>query len=676
MVFKSALVVDDNEVNRYYLKALLEAHGRTVETAENGREALLRAREVKPDLVISDLLMPVMDGFGLLSEWTEDPALRRIPFVVYTGTFTTPEDRQFALHLGAEAFLVKPMEPEPLLMELEKAVSEFSPERYVALDQKLEFSRRHADILVRKLTQRNRDLERERQALNREVKEKEALLDALTAKVALLDAHGRILRVNQSWREFVCERDVPLNTFGVGAPYVETLQNLVGDATCDGEINERLEEVISGLRESYFIDYQTQGETDKSWYRMIATSLGGEGLGALAMHVDITEQKRLEAQLLRAQRLESVGTLASGLAHDLNNGLLPILVAVDLLKDPVSEQTKCDLLNSIERSASRGRDLIRQLLVFARGTDDGRKPVSLLESVQEVYHIAKETFPKRISVEASFTEVPLMVEADATQLHQVFLNLCVNARDAISGNGRITIKAYQAAPEEVTASFGEPREGEFGCVEVSDTGSGMSEAVLQRIFEPFFTTKEIGKGTGLGLPTSRSIVESHGGRICVDSKPGEGTTFRICLPVRKTELSRGKLQKQLENYRGEGQTLLVVDDEATIRDLVKKLLEAGGYKVVGARNGVEALSIFKNSPEKFAAVITDKLMPGMDGPELVQEMRSVRGDLKVLACSGLDTDSESWQHGQPSQFLNKPFTARELLRAVKQLLEPTDQTVR
>lgn len=668
-MFESALVVDDNEINRYYLKALLEAKGRKVETAQNGREALQRAREIKPDLVISDLLMPVMDGFGLLSEWTEDPALRRIPFVVYTGTFTTPEDRQLALHLGAEAFLVKPMEPEPLLDELEKAVSEFSPERHIALEKKLEFARRHADVLVRKLTQRNRDLERERQALNREVKEKEALLDALAAKVALLDPQGRILRVNKGWKRFVQERDLPLSTYGVGSLYIETVQGLVGESACEESIREPLNEVVSGRRESYFLDYPSHGDSEKQWYRMIATSLQGEDLGALAMHVDITEQKQLEAQLLRAQRLEAVGTLASGLAHDLNNGLLPILVAVDLLKETVSEQTKQDLLASIEKSASRGRDLIRQLLVFARGTEDGRKLVSLLDSVQEVYQITKETFPKRITVEASLSGDPLMVEADPTQLHQVFLNICLNARDAIADQGRITLRAYKATPEEVSASFGEPKEGDFACVEVSDTGIGISEAVIQRIFEPFFTTKDLEKGTGLGLSMSRSIMESHGGRIEVNSKPGEGTTFRLYLPVRKAEIPRGGLRKQFESFRGDGQTLLVVDDEATIRDLVKKLLEVGGYQVVGARNGVEALSIFKNTPEKFAAVITDKLMPGMDGPDLVHEMRTVRPELKVLACSGLDTDSESWQRGQPSRFLNKPFTARELLRSVKLLLE-------
>ena len=408
-MFERALIVEDNESSRYYLKALLEAKGKLVETAANGEEALMRARRTRPQLLVSDLLMPVMDGFSLLIEWLEDPELNTIPFVVYTGTFTTEEDRQLALHIGANAFLVKPMEPDELMHSLEKTVVDFIPDRRVAAERKLEFSRRHADALVRKLTERNRELERERLARNREILEREALLDALHAGVAILDSRGRILRVNESWRRTARENDRASSTYGVGGSYFETIEGPDKNA-----IRASIEAVLNGELTSYFTDFPCHSKHRKCWFRMVVTPLRSSEAAAIVMHIDVSERKLLEEQLLRAQRLETIGNLAGGVAHDLNNSLAPITVAVDLLKAEIRDEAQLELLSSIEKSGTKGRDLVRQLLLFARGEARERRPVPLSDPLDEVYRLARDTFPERIKLHYEIDAGTEVVQADPT----------------------------------------------------------------------------------------------------------------------------------------------------------------------------------------------------------------------------------------------------------------------
>ena len=658
-MFERALIVEDNESSRYYLKALLEAKGKLVETAANGEEALMRARRTRPQLLVSDLLMPVMDGFSLLIEWLEDPELNTIPFVVYTGTFTTEEDRQLALHIGANAFLVKPMEPDELMHSLEKTVVDFIPDRRVAAERKLEFSRRHADALVRKLTERNRELERERLARNREILEREALLDALHAGVAILDSRGRILRVNESWRRTARENDRASSTYGVGGSYFETIEGPDKNA-----IRASIEAVLNGELTSYFTDFPCHSKHRKCWFRMVVTPLRSSEAAAIVMHIDVSERKLLEEQLLRAQRLETIGNLAGGVAHDLNNSLAPITVAVDLLKAEIRDEAQLELLSSIEKSGTKGRDLVRQLLLFARGEARERRPVPLSDPLDEVYRLARDTFPERIKLHYEIDAGTEVVQADPTQLYQVFLNLCLNARDAIDGEGCIDIRA--GLVEHGEAAFpGSKRGAPYIRVEFKDTGHGISETDTERIFEPFFTPKESNQGTGLGLSTSKSIIESHGGHIELESRMGQGATFRVYLPV--CQEPAVDLSEEIQAPPPTDQTILVVDDEATIREVVVRLLEAAGYKAVGVGNGLEALSRFRKSPESFFALLTDLKMPGMSGVELVAQMRELRPDLKVVVCTGLDVPSEGPLKSleQPYSFLRKPCTGRELVQAVE-----------
>ena len=659
-MFERALIVEDNESSRYYLKALLEAKGKLVETASNGEEALMSARRTRPQLLVSDLLMPVMDGFSLLIEWLEDPELNTIPFVVYTGTFTSEEDRQLALHIGANAFLVKPMEPDELMDSLEKTVVDFIPDRRVAAERKLEFSRRHADVLVRKLTERNRELERERLARNREILEKEALLDALHADVAILDSRGRILQVNESWRRTARENDRASSTYGVGGSYFETIEGPDKNA-----IRASIQAVLSGELTSYFTDFPSHSKHRKCWFRMVVTPLRSSEAAAIVMHIDVSERKLLEEQLLRAQRLESIGNLAGGVAHDLNNSLAPITVAVDLLKAEIRDEAQLELLSSIEKSGTKGRDLVRQLLLFARGEARERRPVPLSDPLDEVYRLARDTFPERIELQYEIDAGAEVVQADPTQLYQVFLNLCLNARDAIEGEGCIVIRAGLVENGEAAIFPGSKRGAPYIRVEFKDTGHGISETDTERIFEPFFTTKESNQGTGLGLSTSKSIIESHGGYIELESRVGQGTTFRVYLPVcREPAVDPSE---EVQDPPPTDQTILVVDDEATIRELVVILLEAAGYKAVGVGNGLEALSRFRKSPESFFALLTDLTMPGMSGVELVAQMRELRPDLKVVVCTGLDVPSEGPLKSleQPYSFLRKPCTGRELVQAVE-----------
>ena len=659
-MFERALIVEDNDSSLYYLRALLEAKGKQVETAADGEEALKKARLNPPHLVVSDLLMPVMDGFSLLSEWSEDPGLNTIPFVIYTGTFTSEEDRQLALHLGADAFLVKPMEPDALMASLEKTVAEFTPNRCITAERKLDFARRHADILIRKLTERNRELERERVARNRETLEKEALFDALDANIAILDSRGTILRVNQGWQRFARENDFASTTYGVGRNYLDAIRG-----TEQPEMRASIEAVLSGELDSFFTDYPCHSTTHKRWFRMLVTPLKNPEPGAIVFHLDISKRKLLEEQLLRTQRLESIGTLAGGVAHDLNNSLAPISVALDLLKARVEDATQRELLSSIENSAERGRQLVKQLLRFARGEEGERHRIPISKPLDEVHNIIKGTFPNRITLKYEPTKEEIMVRADQTQLYQVFLNICLNARDAIEAKGCIEIQVFENAIPDLPNSECSDQPVEYACVEIADTGHGISEQDLERIFEPFFTTKPRGQGTGLGLATSKSIIESHGGHLRIESRVGEGTRFRVYLPVCR---AHPVVAHEMESREPgpEGNIILVVDDEATIRELVIRLLEAGGYQAVGARNGLEALSLFRKSPHLYSTVLTDMTMPAMDGAELVAEMRKCRSDLRVVVCSGLDSPSEGPLRSlpEPYSFLRKPFSSRELLRSV------------
>ena len=391
--------------------------------------------------------------------------------------------------------------------------------------------------------------------------------------------------------------------------------------------------------------------------------------------VDLSERKKLEQQFLRSQRMESIGTLAGGIAHDLNNALAPILMSLDLLKMQFKDPGAQQLIGVLEASAQRSADMVRQVLSFARGVEGRRMEVRVTHLLRDIEKIASDTFVKNIAVTAGYPADLWAVVGDPTQLHQVLVNLCVNARDAMPRGGILAITAGNVMLDAHYAALNpEATPGPYVFIKVEDSGGGMPPDMLLKIFDPFFTTKEIGKGTGLGLSTSLAILKSHGGFIRVYSEVGKGTKFEVYLPAQTTPMSSGAAAIAAEMPRGHGELILVVDDEASVRQVTKQTLEAFGYRVLLAADGAEALAAYASRGAEIDAVLTDMMMPVMDGPATITVLRKLNPALPIIAASGLTANGRDHHAAIPGVrcFLPKPYTAEALLQALRKALRPAE----
>ncbi|MEY2545678.1 MAG: hypothetical protein QOG48_795 [Verrucomicrobiota bacterium] len=396
----------------------------------------------------------------------------------------------------------------------------------------------------------------------------------------------------------------------------------------------------------------------------------GTPRAVLGINTDITEQKKLETQLLRAQRLESIGTLASGVAHDLNNILTPILMCAEVLRGEVSNEDRQSAVALIDQSARRGANVVKQVLTFARGVEGERVVINPRHLLEEMVDIARKTFPKSIEVTARYPEELWSVEGDPTQLHQVLLNLCVNARDAMPDGGALTLAAENVdLDESYAATMPDAKVGPHVLLRVSDTGTGMPRATIDKIFDPFFTTKQIGKGTGLGLSTALGIVKSHRGFLALYSEPGRGTTFRIFLPATGIEPAAVKpTTSQL--VQGNNELILVIDDEEGIRRVTTNTLEKNNYRALEAKDGPEALALFAQQMDSIQLVITDLMLPYMDGLALARALTKMKPDIAIIASTGQgeQTSMSELQSLGVKNFLSKPYDSERLLRTVHEAL--------
>ena len=375
---------------------------------------------------------------------------------------------------------------------------------------------------------------------------------------------------------------------------------------------------------------------------------------------DVTDEKRLDAQFLRSQRMESIGTLAGGIAHDLNNVLAPIMMAIEVLRGKISDPGGQKILNTIDTSARRGADIVRQVLAFGRGVEGDRILVQLKHVVIEVVKIAGGTFPKSIDIRSDIPRDLWTVSADPTQMHQVLLNMLVNARDAMPKGGTLTISAENVTLDEnYSRKHLESKPGSYAALSISDTGTGIPPDIREKIFEPFFTTKEIGMGTGLGLSTTLAIIRSHGGFINLYSELGRGTTFRIYIPATRTTSSAAAAGEEADLPTVNGELILIIDDEAAIREITKETLQAYGYTAMTASDGAEGVALFAENKEEIKVVITDIMMPIMDGTAAIRALRKINPGVKIIAASGLTSrGSVKSQPGSSVQgFLTKPYTA-------------------
>ena len=394
----------------------------------------------------------------------------------------------------------------------------------------------------------------------------------------------------------------------------------------------------------------------------------GKVVNYVAVKRDITEHKKLEAQLRRTQRLESIGTLAGGIAHDLNNALAPIMLSCEMLRLEFPD-TASGLLETIQSSAQRGANMVRQLLTFAKGIEGERRPVQPGHLLEEMEKLIRRTFLNRIELRTHYPQDLWPILGDATQLHQVLLNLCVNARDAMSNGGTLTLEGENRELDAAYAStVPEAKPGRYIVWRVKDTGTGIPPEILDRIFDPFFTTKSPDQGTGLGLPTTLGIVKSHGGFIRVYSTPGQGSTFAVYLPAAGAGTHDSKLLLKADtDFRGHGETILVVDDEAAVRNVLRAVLMKLNFKVLTAGDGVAALLHVTEQPTALRAVITDLHMPEMNGLDFVRVLQGRLPQASIIVASGRMEEAEEREFKQlgVAAVLEKPFTQEQLVAALK-----------
>lgn len=401
--------------------------------------------------------------------------------------------------------------------------------------------------------------------------------------------------------------------------------------------------------------------------------------GFLAVARDVTEKKKLEQQFLRSQRIESIGTLAGGIAHDLNNVLTPILMSIELLRVTNTSERSGNVLASIESSARRGADLVKQILSFARGVEGERTLIKAGTVIKDIQKLVQDTFPKNIRCAAALeADLPPLL-ADPTQVHQILLNFCVNARDAMPNGGSLSITAKSITLDESAAAMQmNAKPGTYVSISVKDTGTGIPPEVVEKVFDPFFTTKEVGKGTGLGLSTVLAIAKSHGGFVKVVSEPGEGSLFTVCLPA----LAHGEKAVEVEPLvpaediqtqpirQGGGELILIVDDEDNVRTITQQTLETLGYRTLGAADGVEAVALYSRHNTEIAAVLTDMMMPIMSGPATIQVLQRINPAVKIIAASGITQNGGLAKAAEMGikHLLPKPYSAQTVMSTLHKLL--------
>ena len=660
------IIVDDKEQDRYLLEVLLKRSGYDVDTAGNGADALSLARKNPPDMIVSDILMPVMDGFALCREWRKDPQLSSIPFVYYTATYTDPRDEDFALQLGADRFILKPEEPVQLLETLEGVLSGNrnlpKPAALPADDEQSgQYFKMYSEVLVRKLEDKFELFQ--------------AIFNVEPCPLFLLSTSHAILEMNRSAKllfghkgqeAFDTAKFEELIPVGYRADFSSRISGVA-----DGEVLHDHEcAVMAADGTARILLWSAQ--------RILRSS--GVIDGVLLIGNDITERRRVETerkeierQLHQAQKMEAIGQLASGVAHDFNNYLSAVMGFCDLVKlDAEGNSMVEEKIDQIMQCSVRAAGLTRQLLAFSRKQMLEPMVMNLNTIIADMEPMLRRLLGEHIKLNIRYEPDLETVKADPGQMEQVFMNLSVNARDAMPEGGILSIETGNTIAGELftgqSASFSE---GRCVMIAVGDTGIGMDDKTKARIFEPFFTTKEIGKGTGLGLSTVYGIIKQSGGTVDCSSEPGKGTTFRVCLPVSAANVQTEEGEKRPVTSTTGTETVLVVEDEEMVRGPLVKMLKRAGYQVISAANGENAIAAARDCEERVQLLLTDMVMPGMNGKILATHLLKTNPTMKTLFISGYSDELIGRDDtGNGNVFLlPKPFNMATLLKKIREVLD-------
>jgi PAS domain S-box-containing protein len=515
-----------------------------------------------------------------------------------------------------------------------------------------------------------------RQKLNaQKIAEQSTLLDIASDAIVVRDLDHRILYWNQGAERLYGWRAAE----AIGQPIEQLLQ-------WDPKRRSKITQILLTQGE-WSGELQGQTQTGRSVIVAARHTLvrdeAGQPKSILSVITDITEKKQLEAQFYQAQRMESLGHLASGIAHDLNNVFTPILTLAQVLRLTQRQLTPKgqEQLRLLEESTKRGANLVKQVLAITRGSSGERTAVNLIAVLEEVVTMAQQSLPKSIKIQPhcldqDAADPPLgMVFADPTQLHQVFMNLCINARDAMPEGGSLTMSAQNTSVDRATAQKHlQAKVGPYVVVTVADTGVGMDPAVRDRIFDPFFTTKEPGKGTGLGLSTVFSIVKNTGGFLQVFTQVGRGTTMKVFLPAmadpaeENSATTESAPEASSTQSNGDGELILVVDDDEIVQQTIQSMLETHHYTPQVASDGVEALELYQRHRNHIRLVVLDINMPYMGGIELIQRLKSINPAVNIIAISGLPANQESSLKAGANVFLSKPYSLETFIAQVENLL--------
>lgn len=634
--------------------------------AQEGQRRLMAMLEATPDLVCiaapdEQLLYLNHAGRALIAKPTTE-SLEGLKL----GDFFPPDDRA---HLREEVW--------PILSQSSTWTGELSlagrDGRTIPVSGVL-LAHRTGDGDLAYVSAMLRDLSQQREA-DRRIREQAHLLDRASEVIFVTGADEEVTYWNHG-----AEKTLGWSVAEAVGRRIGDLFRLV-EGSAENQFRTQLERAGEWHGEIVVLDKDGQRRVLESGFTLIRDKTGGRQ-ACLGICSDITEKKSLEEKFLRAQRLESIGMLATGIAHDLNNVLAPVLLGVTMLRERDLDEDIMKVLASLERSAERGAALVRQILGFAHGIGGDQRVFDVRHLMRDVAAVARETFPRNIRVEQEVARHLWPISANPTQIHQVLLNLVVNARDAMPDGGTLRLSAENRLVDAAAAAAipnGKP--GSYLCMHVSDTGTGIPPDVLARLWEPFFTTKQPGKGTGLGLSTVRGIVENHHGFITIDTHLGRGTTFGIYLPAAEEAAEEGDEAAVTAAPRGANELILLVDDEAQVRELVTSILTHHGYRVITARDGVEAVALFAPRSNEIRLIVTDIEMPNLDGSALAAVIRRLNPDARVIAATGItggDGQAPSGSHPLATladAFLAKPFKAEVLLHTVHRLLHPTEHTV-
>jgi len=673
------LLVDDKAEDLYLLESLLKANNHEVHSARNGEKALQLLQNVRPDMIVSDILMPVVDGFMLCREIKQNKNWRTIPFVFYTATYTDKEDEELALKQGADRFLRKPMEPESFLV----AIHEFEKKGHLKgsrqgkrvdaeIEETLElYNARLVNKLEKKMFALEKEIETRRQtekALRISEERFRVLFNAGSDAmfVHYLPARGRQARFIEV-NDIACER--------LGYSREELLKKLPADLFAPENVETANRAMVRLKTEKKVI------------FEAIRVTKGGKRIPVeinstlfdfngrntvISISRDISERKKLEEQYYQAQKMESIGQLASGVAHDFNNLLTIINGYTDLLLANKPSDKQTNMLKHIHMASEQAQHLTQQLLAFSRKQVIRPKIINLNDIINNTKKMLRRLINENVALRFNLSEEIIPIKIDPAQLNQILMNMVVNARDAMRNGGVLRIETdVKVVDSSYPVQEPEVLPGTYARLRIIDDGIGMNHETQAKIFEPFFTTKPTGEGTGLGLATVYGIVKQNSGYIWVNSQTDKGTTFEIYFPcIMKADIDKIDNKKDKATPRG-NETILLVEDDLGVRELLIRILSNYGYHIYSADSPLEAVRIFEEKENEIDLLMTDVIMPQMNGNELYLRLARHMPDLKVVYTSGYPAGviTEYQVLKEHVHFVPKPIEISQLLKTLRDALE-------